>query len=67
MKAKKVVHCPGEGVVSVGAERQEKLQAGQVPQLQARPQRVPDHVHCPQDRQDGKVHERPRGGLQIDK
>ena len=43
------------GCVSVGAEREEELPAGEVPQLAPRPQRVPDHVHHDEDRQDGQV------------
>ena len=41
--------------------RQEELPPCQVPQLAPRPQRLPDHVHHAQDRQDGQVHGRPRG------
>ena len=37
-------------------ECEEKLPAGEVPQLAPRPQRLPNHVHRPQDRQDGAVH-----------
>ena len=43
------------GCVSVGAEREEELPAGEVPQLAPRPQRVSDHVHHDEDRQDGQV------------
>ena len=45
----------------MGSERQEELPARQVSQLEARPQRLPDHVHHAQDREDGQVHGRPRG------
>ena len=39
----------------MGSERQEELPARQVPQLEARPQRLPDHVHHAQDWEDGQV------------
>ena len=39
----------------MGAEREEELPAGEVPQLAPRPQRVSDHVHHDEDRQDGQV------------
>lgn len=45
----------------MGSERQKELPASQVPQLEARPQRLSDHVHHAQDREDGQVHGRPRG------
>lgn len=45
----------------MGPERQEELPACQVSQLATRPQRLPDHVHDAQDREDGQVHGRPRG------
>ena len=46
------------GCVSVGAEREEELPASEVSQLAPRPQRVPDHVHHDEDRQDGQVDSR---------
>ena len=42
-------------------EREEELPSGEVPQLAARAQRRPDHVHRAQDRKDGPIHERPGG------
>ena len=42
-------------------EREEELPAGEVPQLAPRAQRLPDHVHAPQDRKAGQVHERSGG------
>ena len=39
----------------MGSQCQEELSAGQVSQLAARPQRLPDHVHHAQDREDGQV------------
>ena len=45
----------------MGSERQKELPASQVSQLEARPQRLSDHVHHAQDREDGQVHGRPRG------
>ena len=40
------------------SEREEELPASEVPQLEARAQRRPDHVHRAQDWKDGQVHER---------
>lgn len=45
----------------MGPERQEELPARQVSQLATRSERLPDHVHHAQDREDGQVHGRPRG------
>ena len=42
-------------------EREEELPTGEVPQLAPRAQRLPDHVHAPQDRKVGQVHERSGG------
>ena len=39
----------------MGSQCQEELSAGQVSQLASRPQRLPDHVHHAQDREDGQV------------
>ena len=51
---------PSESV-PVDPEREEELPSGEVPQLAARAQRRPDHVHRAQDRKDGPLHERPGG------
>ena len=49
------------GFVPLDLEREEELPAGEVPQLAPRAQRLPDHVHAPQDRKAGQVHERSGG------
>ena len=48
---------PSESV-PLDPEREEELPSGEVPQLAARAQRRPDHVHRAQDRKDGPLHER---------
>ena len=42
--------------VPLGAERQEKLPTRQLSQLEACAQRLSDHVHCAEDRENGQVH-----------
>ena len=48
-------------LVPLGAERQEELPTRQLPQLEARAQRLSDHVHRAEDGKNGSVHGRPRG------
>ena len=38
-------------------EREEELQAREVPQLEARPQRLSDHVHRLENGKAGSIHE----------
>ena len=45
------------GFVSVDPEREEELQARQVPQLEARPQRLSNHVHRLENGKAGSIHE----------
>ena len=52
--------------VPVDPEREEELPSGEVPQLAARAQRRPDHVHRAQDRKDGPLHERLGGEKKRD-
>ena len=40
----------------MGTQCQEELPPSKVPQLATCFERLPDHVHCPQDWQDGEVH-----------
>ena len=63
-----MLHCPVTstelaGAVSLGSQCQEELPSGQVPQLEARPQRGSDHVRHAEDRQDGTLHDRVRSEL----
>ena len=50
------VPLPSIGVMSLDFECEEELPSREVPQLETRSQRVPDHVHGPQDRKDGQIH-----------
>ena len=45
------------GFMSVDSKREEELQARQVPQLEARPQRLSDNVHRVENRKVGSIHE----------
>jgi len=49
--------------VPLDPEREEELPAGEVPQLAARPQRLPDDVHASQDRKTGSVHDGSGGNI----
>lgn len=49
------------GTLQMGVEREKKLSAGQVPQLETRVKCGANHVCHVENRQDGKVHERSRG------
>lgn len=54
------------GALQMGVEREKKLSAGQVPQLETRVKRGANHVCHVENRQDGKIHERSGGkGLPI--
>ena len=65
-----MLHCPLTnielaGPVSLDSKCQEELPAGQVSQLEARPQCGSDHVRHAEDRQDGTLHDRLRSELKI--
>ena len=47
----------------MGSQCQEELQAGQLPQLEARAQRLSDHVYCIAYRQNGPIYGRFRSKL----
>lgn len=51
------------GTLQMGVEREKKLSAGQVPQLETRVKRGANHVCHVENRQNGKVHERSGGKI----
>ena len=53
------------GSLPMGSKCEEKLSASQLPQLASRAQRLSDHVHSPQNRENGSIYGRSRGKSKL--